>query len=97
MALTTTRKVSAFVLVLKNIHSRNQGESLLSLEGSQDSLGKGWPEDCHSERSEESRSVPQASLGKEWLEGRKIDSLTHWTINSLAHFTCGCLVFAMIQ
>jgi hypothetical protein len=69
MAVTTTRKSSAFVLVLKDIHFRNPGTALRSPEGSQGSLGKEWPEDCHSERSEESRSVPQASLGKEWLEG----------------------------
>jgi hypothetical protein len=119
MAVTTTRKVSAFVLVLKDIHSRNPGTALRSSGGLQGSLGKGWPEVCLSEPltvipipqsrernlalpvrgklREESRSVPQASLGEEWLEGRKIDSLTHWSIDSLAHFICRSLVFAMIQ
>jgi hypothetical protein len=89
MAVTTTRKASALVLVLIDTHFQNPKTAPRSSEGLQGSLGKEWPEDSHSERSEESRSVPQASLGKEWLEGCKIDSL--------AHFTCRRLVLAMIQ
>jgi hypothetical protein len=44
MAVTTTRKASAFVLALKDIHSRNLGTALRFSEGSQGSLGKEWLE-----------------------------------------------------
>jgi hypothetical protein len=61
MAVTTTRNASAFVRVLKDIHSGNPGTALPC------------PEEAN-------------CLGKEWLEGRKTDSLIHRLIGPLIHW-----------